>query len=424
MVGPLENESASRMVIVSLLFTTLLAAQPGFDRPRFRYRSIRDVTSLCPDNTFLFGEAGSDRLCFRLPSCFFNDRANPNFVGSARDFVEKCFRDIRASASQVQPGEQLLLLLIGHGQIMMETGEFLLCVTTRSGRRGQAWLPKHRLETAVEHCAGQVTLICNSCNSGALYSPKWRLVCAAGPTELADALNSAPANVRESAFSLAEVRRARDLVPMLSPRSEKKPVGIVEEDMVHGSNEIYHSKGCSSMVTLIPIWDRIDFARTQLHILTPPFSLIPKSYRRDRQDDELCKRFMHYPGSLEDGEIVDLCISLRTRHIHSAVVQLASIRLGWCSTSIMTPFLSLKDAEPGERMIRDMVEEGFLVHEFMLRLLAYFDAISCHSDRASVRWLTKVWDGKGRPKVSPEEFENVMEEAVDEAARMILVPAS
>ncbi|KAJ7484819.1 hypothetical protein B0H11DRAFT_2279525 [Mycena galericulata] len=391
-VGPFNNENAGRMVLDSLLFTTLLAGHPGFDRRRFRYRSIRDVTSLCPDNTFLFGEAGCDRLGFRLPQCLFDDHANPNFVDTAKVFVDMCCEDISASASQVQPGEQFLLVLIGHGQCARPTDEFVLCITTKSRRVGEAWLPKHRLENAVQ----------NSCTSGALESPKWRLICAAGPTELADALaTSASGNIRGSVSSLCALAEDLSTACKLS--------------------EIHHPT-CG--LRTVPILGCMESIQAQLHFLTPPFSSIRKSYRRDKQDDGLCQRFMHDAQSLAEGEIVDFCISLRTRHIQSVVVQLVSIRLGWCSTSKVTPFLSLVDAEPGERVIKDMVEEGLDVHEFLLRLLMHFDAVSSHGDRASVWWIAKVWDSNGRPKVSPEAWEEAWEEAMEEAAKLILVPVS
>ncbi|KAJ7459920.1 hypothetical protein FB451DRAFT_1405798 [Mycena latifolia] len=367
--GPLQNENAGRMILDWMIFTTLLASLAGFDGPRFRYRSIRDVIPLFPDQTFLFGEAGSDRLRFRVPSCLFDEHAQKNEVFDAEDFVCSCFLDIAASASRVQSGEKFILLLIGHGE-RTRTGEFRLCVTTESNRLGEAWLSKRQLELAVAECRGQITVICNSCHSGALESPRWQFVCAAGPNELAEALTtSASGNVRGSAFSLcalAEVGQEQGLVMPFS-RSETRPVGTADEDIYHLTG------GSSSMVTLVRISNRVDSARHRLHLLAPPFSPIPKSLRRDKQDADLCRRFLHDSKSLAEGEILDFASSLLTRHIQSVVIQLISMELGWSPSSNVTPFLSLEDANSGEFFIDEMIENGIPLDDLALCLLAHFE---------------------------------------------------
>ncbi|KAJ7118738.1 hypothetical protein C8R44DRAFT_878294 [Mycena epipterygia] len=204
-------------------------------------------------------EARCDRLRFRIPSCLFDEHVQKNEVFDAEDFVNSCFLDIAASASRVQPGQKFILLLIGHGE-PTHTGEFQLCVTTKSNRLGEAWLSKRQLELAVAECQGQVQVICNSCHSRALESPKWQLVCAAGPNELAEALMiSASGNVRGSAFSLcalAEVRQEQSII-IPFPRSEKRPVGTADSIMLElPSSPPPHSFTSSTRPLDIPLSNR------------------------------------------------------------------------------------------------------------------------------------------------------------------------
>ncbi|KAJ6595753.1 hypothetical protein DFH09DRAFT_1410578 [Mycena vulgaris] len=425
--GSLQNKDAGWMILDWMIFTTLLASQPGFDRPRFRYR-----------------------LLFPVPPCLFDERAQTKEVFDAEDFVNNCFLDIAASSSRVQPGEQFVLLLIGHGK-RSQTGDFMLCVSTKSNRMGEAWLTKRQLESAVKKCRGQITVICNSCHSGALKSPRWQLVCVAGPNELAEAFTtSASGNVRGSASSLcalAEVRQEQDHEEFLiyesgnrfrhcgseesrRPWHEMLPIGLsqwlVDEvtttpdnrssdhcSTANRLNEIYHSTGGSSL--MVPISSPVDSARHQLHLLAPMFSVIPKSLRRDSRDAERCQRFLHDSRSLAEGEIIDFFASLRNRLVHSVVVQLISRELGWYSSPTVVSFLSLKDAISGEFVVDDMIENGIHFDDLVLRLQAEFEGTRSDGDRASIWWFALVWASKERPKVSPEAWKKAVDTAVKEA---------
>jgi hypothetical protein len=339
-----------------ILFTTLVVSQPGFDRSRFRYRAIRDPTPLFPDQTFLFGEPCCDRLRFRVPECLGDDNARKTESETAKRFVPSCRSDIAASASTVQPGERFILLLIGHGE-WTNSGEFRLLVTTKQDRRGEAWITKDHLEVAVAQCQGEVVVIYNSRrrHSEALESPSWRLVCAAGPNEVAEALTtSASGNVRA---------RIPD-----NPCTDKQPTAV-------RLNEIYnypHSTGCSfaSTVTLLP--DSLDVARKDLHLLTPAFSIIRMNFRRDTRDADCCKRFLSDSRSLTEGEILDLADTLRNRHTQSVVVQLISTELGWSPNLAVVPFLSIEDTKSGEFITKDMQRAGIPLQHLACRLQASF----------------------------------------------------
>ncbi|KAJ7235851.1 hypothetical protein C8J57DRAFT_1571513 [Mycena rebaudengoi] len=246
-VGPIDHKDVGWMVADSLLFTTLLAAHPGFDGSRFRYRSIREVEAVFPRGTFLFGEAGCDRLRFRVPDCVLAEKNQQGEHLNADDFVEDVIHDLRASASQVKAGEKFVLILVEHGELERKdtnngvpVGEgaksiFRFCISVAPGRQGEAYLTKARLEVALKTCLGDILVVCNSCFSGALNSPRWKLICAAGPDEYADALQtSSSGNVRGSVFglcALAEVGHAQGVVIPV-PRSEKRPAKTALKTML------------------------------------------------------------------------------------------------------------------------------------------------------------------------------------------------
>ncbi|KAJ6516141.1 hypothetical protein C8R45DRAFT_233460 [Mycena sanguinolenta] len=210
------------MVLDWLLLSTILSKNPGFDLQRSRFRTIRSVSGLFPGRKFAFGEAGCDRLIFPIPPFLLGETADL----SASDFAEECIFQMTLAALSVKPGEQFVVVLIGHGE--RRDGMFRLCVSTSPQRRGEAWITLTQLKRVAEVCPGQITIISDSCCSGALKSPLWKLVCAVGPTELSDSLSlSEFGNIRGSAFALralAEVACSQGLdIPL--PRSTPRPVG-------------------------------------------------------------------------------------------------------------------------------------------------------------------------------------------------------
>ncbi|KAJ7693600.1 hypothetical protein B0H17DRAFT_1199722 [Mycena rosella] len=430
--GSLQDPDVEWMLHDWLIFTTLIASRPGFDPIRFRYRCIRDILPVFPDGTFLFGEAACDRLCFRIPPCMFDEHTHQIETSSAQDFVVGCLIDIVKCAYDVQPGEKLVLLLVGHGT-RDSTGQFNLCITTQSNSSGEAWLTKAQLESAVEKCQGQVLVV-------------W-------PTELAEALTaSASGKVRGSAFSLcalAEVGYEQGIVIPV-PRSERRPKGKTISDMpklpasplphsFSGTSRLVHRPSSNRSATAFldsmlrkerrliykseqsfrqhgftnntPWYDEIPVALSQSvvdDVTTPTstagicpasvaragFRLLdnPQSLRRDGTDAEYCARFLRDPSSLTEGQISDLISALRTRHIQSVVVQLIATNLGWTPNSRVAQFLALPEVTRGEPLSEDMVESGILFDDLALRLMANFGRMRSVGDSASLWWLAIAWD--------------------------------
>ncbi|KAJ7785687.1 hypothetical protein B0H16DRAFT_1883 [Mycena metata] len=234
-MGPLEERDCGWMVHDMLLWVRLISAQPEFLRPRFISRSIRDPLPLFPSGSFIFGEAGCDRLKFSVPACLYDQQTKRVELLNDADFVDSCLSDLTKAAARVQPGQRFYLLMIGHGVISVD-GEFALCVNSTGGRDGLAFIPTRRLKLALSDCAGEVTIICNACHSGALVqgNPPWRLLCAAGAKQLSESLAaSASGVVRGSAFThsaLAVVGQEHGLVTP-SPRHDRRPKGTKQVEM-------------------------------------------------------------------------------------------------------------------------------------------------------------------------------------------------
>ncbi|KAJ7918721.1 hypothetical protein B0H13DRAFT_2321039 [Mycena leptocephala] len=319
--GAFQHQDVGWMVLDWLFFTTLLASQPEFDQGRFRYRCIRDVLPSFPDGTFLFGEAVCDRQRFRLPSCLFDERARKEEVFSAERFVNTTFLDIAAAASRVKPEDEFIILLVGYAGERTQNGEneFLLCVTTKGSRNGEAWLSKGQLEVA-------------SSMAFALRGRSKR-ACRALMTSACG----------RSAFSLCALPEEEQECGLVTPfpRTDRRPVGTLDEEMVR-------------LPTSRPT---LDSDRNALHLLVPRFMPIAKSLRRDKEDVECCRRFLDDHNSLRDGEIMDLASRLRSRHIQSVVVQLISNELGWSSRTVVL-FLSYADAKSGELVVNEMKRRG------------------------------------------------------------------
>ncbi|KAJ7222499.1 hypothetical protein GGX14DRAFT_388293 [Mycena pura] len=65
------------------------------------------------------------------------------------------------SASKVEVGESFVLLLIRHGQYLVD-GKFQLCLTIQPSHTGEAWISKRQLELALIDCHGDIILASTS----------------------------------------------------------------------------------------------------------------------------------------------------------------------------------------------------------------------------------------------------------------------
>ncbi|KAJ7261358.1 hypothetical protein B0H12DRAFT_349322 [Mycena haematopus] len=227
--GRLEDRDAGWICIDWLLFSTLLARQPQFDLTKSRFLRIRGIGASFPDGKFSFGDAGCDRLTLPIPAFLLEDTAEC----TAQEFVETCYIELSFSASYVKPGELFIIVLAGHGEV--RHGCFRLCVSTLPQRGGEAWVTKTKLESVASRCLGEVIVISDSCHSGALKSSYWKLLCAAGPTQMSDSLTTSESGkARGSAFAfstLAEIATSQGLsIPR--PRLTPRPKEIPDEEIV------------------------------------------------------------------------------------------------------------------------------------------------------------------------------------------------
>jgi hypothetical protein len=164
------------------------------------------------------------------------------------------------------------------------------------------------------------------------------------------------------------------------------------------------------------------------------------NFRQDTRDADCCKRFLLDPRSLAEWEIVDLADTLHNRHIQSVVIQLISTELGWSPNLAVVPFLSIEDTKTGEPITKEMQRAGIPLKNCAHRLQASFpryvqyisdtigylaecrhSRISSVNDSASVWWIAKIWDDRGRPSVEPEVWKEAEDVAVEKAVGSILV---
>ncbi|KAJ6519409.1 hypothetical protein C8R45DRAFT_951381 [Mycena sanguinolenta] len=208
-----------------LLLSTLLAHQPRFDLARSSFLSVRSVAGSFPDRRFAFGDAGCDRLTF--PTSDFLLDACPGDEWTAQRFAAECLIGMSETARGVKAGELFIIILSGHGEY--RDNQFYLYVSTTPKVTGDAWLSKEGLEQVARRCVGDVVIVVNSCHSGALESPYWRLICAAGPHELSDALTpSHSEKTRGSAFAraLSEISPQQGLSTPFPRSSPLPPDGL------------------------------------------------------------------------------------------------------------------------------------------------------------------------------------------------------
>ena len=118
-----------------------------------------------------------------------------------------------------------------------------------------------------------------------------------------------------------------------------------------------------------------------------------------------------------------------TRHLHSLVVQSVARTLGWWADPQTLPFLPLP-GRYGEFIVDDMINNGFPLKNFALRVRAEFPGYvglrhnwyaGSVGDSASVWWLSERWDAQGRPAMLPRQWEDVLTIALANAAKEALI---
>jgi len=90
----------------------LLSNMRGYSAERSKWNTIRPINPSFPDGSIVFGDAGCDRLVLPFPTPF-EAELDPSI--SARNFRTDCSVSLQSMAQQLQPGDKLILLLIGHG---------------------------------------------------------------------------------------------------------------------------------------------------------------------------------------------------------------------------------------------------------------------------------------------------------------------
>ncbi|KAJ7703162.1 hypothetical protein B0H17DRAFT_1127476 [Mycena rosella] len=414
--GELDNNDAGWMMADYLAFVTMLACQPGFDIARSQHSCIRDIAQYFPDRTFLFGEAG------------------------------------------LKPGEKLILLLIGHGTLSHEDGEFRFCIFTLGKRTGAAYLSKADLEMAVAGCPGEIVVICNSCYSGGLASPRWDLVCVGRPSQLAEALSQSSSGYVRASFafcSLAGAGKEQGLKFPL-PRSEKRPASFgmaelppsspthsftfpirlfpapsdaplpvfihtmlnLEQFLIHWYH-VYPITSSPSVIDNIGLYPDADaiFPQTDgssatltlvapadtrriLDVRAPGYAIGVKYWHlREGIEAALCRRYLDEPTPVSEVEVESLVDSLRSRNAQALAIQYVARHFGWWLGSTVAPFISLEQIGVGQHLIGEM---GIAVDELHHRLLVKFEGrvnIFGSWDRASAWWLADRWGDYGKPNI-------------------------
>ena len=206
----------------------LLSQMKGYSAERAMWNTIHPVTPLFPGSSVVFGDAGTDRLVLPLPFPFETVIEPPV---SASTFNTICIRSLISIAREVQAGEKLIILLIGHGSL--GHGGFRLHITTEPDTMsGEDYITKADLEVALQNCRGDIQIICNSCQSGDLASDRWTLLCPATREQPAESLSQSNSGYfRGSAFTACMVAQAalehgiRVPLPRVVPRPVDVPKG-------------------------------------------------------------------------------------------------------------------------------------------------------------------------------------------------------
>ena len=207
----------------------LIAQMKGYAKERSRWRTIRPVDHLFPDGFVTFGEAGCDRLRLPLPSTLEIDS---DTTSSAVAFHFRSLSLLSEMARTVKSGEKLALVLIGHGGVQ-DDGEFQLLISTKDKIEGEAIITKELLEGALEHCQGDILIICNSCNSGLLASDRWTLLCSAPEGHPSESLmQSGSGYVRGSTFTACVVAQVAYEHGLQVPLARTDPRHGADRDVV------------------------------------------------------------------------------------------------------------------------------------------------------------------------------------------------
>ncbi|KAJ7643956.1 hypothetical protein FB45DRAFT_896515 [Roridomyces roridus] len=200
-MGGERLQHANWMVSDYLMITTLLAAHKKFDPHRFRHFEISDLQVHHPNGSFIFGEAGCDRLIYPVPPCLLNKTSD---YADAGEFMGGVLLSLQSLSATIRESETLVLVIIGHGdRERLRGGEqtFRLIISTDGTANASGYIRQWQFEAAVRGCRGKVVVFSNSCYSGLLKSSCWHLYCAATATQTSSSLSESTSGCfRGSAF--------------------------------------------------------------------------------------------------------------------------------------------------------------------------------------------------------------------------------
>ncbi|KAE9390644.1 hypothetical protein BT96DRAFT_980180 [Gymnopus androsaceus JB14] len=337
---------------------------PGLDKARSKFNSVKPVVDFFPGKKVVFGEAACERVQLPLPPCLdMTDYSTLN----ENEFVTRCIVELVRTAEAMQKNETLVILLIGHGGLSNKRFQFF--ITHGYGISGPAWITKRGLEDALERCVANIVVVCNSCHSGALKSPLWTLLCAAGPLERSDALTPS-----QSGLTVPEG-------------------GVSVETLVEDSEEGFPMDMVLSLAR--------EFSRVSQSLFT--------------YEGRMADRCIKFMGSNDRSTEVakDLLYDLYNRHVQATVVQELARRLGWWTGETVPFFFVIQEAIHEDHQTT-MVHAGIPVDEMLWNLLPFYPGIFGVIDRASHYWLASKWVEAGSPTMTLEEWDEAVVTAAKE----------
>lgn len=222
-------------------WTFLLSNMPHFNRQLSHFYTFRPISSLFPDNRVIFGEAGCSRLCLPLSPSLLVCRDDE---ASAQVFASDWLFELRTLATKIKPDQTLVVLLTGHWCLDQDKAFQLLV----KGESGGATIKAFDLGQALKCCAGQIVIISNFCESGALESElsialngkQWSLICAAGLEEPSEG-GSSTTLVEPNSNVLLPLAKAFVKVPHLPLSADARYAQLCME-LINEPNHPSHSQ--------------------------------------------------------------------------------------------------------------------------------------------------------------------------------------
>ncbi|KAE9397251.1 hypothetical protein BT96DRAFT_921656 [Gymnopus androsaceus JB14] len=456
--GPLKERNVGFMMTDFVVWISFFWQLAGLDRLRSKFNSIRPIIERFPDKKVIFGQAACQRLQLPLPPCL--DQTDYSTLSQSQ-FTTHCKVELQRTADAMKPGETLVVLLIGHGGAGSSEDPFRFYITTTFKRSSPNWITKYDLECAVQQCKAEIVVICNSCKSGALESPLWTLLCAAGSTQHSDSLMPSQLDyVRDSVFTLCTLAQAGQEQGLMFPlpRSEPRPPGTLHSFSTSSSsrNSWSHSKqrflvmesttqGIAWHCILPAIFTESFIHQIEVYRLDPESSLNGAFYptqggvsaetlvEEQKLPSDillslteafikagLCLDFLNNVDRSTD-VAQDLMYDLYTRHVQAVVVQELARLLGWWVVGDIAPFFSAMKEGRNAHHQSAMIESGIPVDMMVLRLPSLYPGIFTVTDRASSYWLAGKWADAGSPAVSLEDWNDAVDEAAKSAICQTLV---